>query len=286
MRSWVERVADAAFVAVTVAAGAVAALAPVLLPGLVLGGSACGGGGNAQRCTGIARQLSLVNVSPRAWACVVGGALCVLFGAAALLLARRRVARIVLSLAILAVAFVGLVQTSRIDAKLGPSAGGTYARPIDDWGAFLSPALRELRQDALRRYGGRRTEPGGPRYDREQILGSFSVREQDGWRILHVVVVVAFFAAGLESVRRVVRRPSLAIVTASTAGLVVWAAVVDRSTRCDPGASECYRGLTTLLAVAAAGLGWAGYLAGFFVGRLVDRSSSGARHKVEDRGST
>ena len=112
------------------------------------------------------------------------------------------------------------------------------------------------------------------------------MREQDGWRILHVVVVVAFFAAGLESVRRVVRRPSLAIVTASTAGLVVWAAVVDRSTRCDPGASECYRGLTTLLAVAAAGLGWAGYLAGFFVGRLVDRSSSGARHKVEDRGST
>ncbi|MBA3429818.1 MAG: hypothetical protein H0U07_14785 [Actinobacteria bacterium] len=276
MRSWVERVADAAFVAVTVAAGAVAALAPVLLPGLVLGGSACGGGGNAQRCTGIARQLSLVNVSPRAWAYVVGGR-------SASCSARRR---IVLSLAILAVAFVGLVQTSRIDAKLGPSAGGTYARPIDDWGAFLSPALRELRQDALRRYGGRRTEPGGPRYDREQILGSFSVREQDGWRILHVVVVVAFFAAGLESVRRVVRRPSLAIVTASTAGLVVWAAVVDRSTRCDPGASECYRGLTTLLAVAAAGLGWAGYLAGFFVGRLVDRSSSGARHKVEDRGST
>ncbi|MEJ7790894.1 MAG: hypothetical protein WKF65_02860 [Gaiellaceae bacterium] len=209
MRSWLERVADDAFVVVTVAAGAVAVLAAVLLPGLVLGGSACGGGGNAQRCTGIARQLSLVGVSPHAWAYVAGGTVCILLGAAALLLTRHRVARIVLSLAVLTVAFIGLVQTTRVDAKLGPSGGGTYGRQLEDWGAFLSPALRELRQDALRRYGGRQTEPGGPRYDREQILASFSVREQDGWRFLYTAVVVVFFAAGLETVRRVVRRPTL-----------------------------------------------------------------------------
>ncbi len=283
MRSWLERVADDAFVVVTVAAGAVAVLAAVLLPGLVLGGSASGGGGNAQRCTGIARQLSLVGVSPHAWAYVAGGTVCILLGAAALLLTRHRVARIVLSLAVLTVAFIGLVQTTRVDAKLGPSGGGTYGRQLEDWGAFLSPALRELRQDALRRYGGRQTEPGGPRYDREQILASFSVREQDGWRFLYAAVVVVFFAAGLETVRRVVRRPTLAIVTTSTAGLVVWAMIVDRATPCDPGASECYRGLTTILAVAAAVLGWGAYLAGTLVGRGVDRPDSRTRRQRKVR---
>jgi len=272
VRSWVERVADGAFPAVTVATGAVATLAPVLLPGLVLGGSACGGGGNAQRCIGIARQLSLVEVSPRAWAYVAGGALCVLLGAVALLVVRHRVAKIVLSAAVLSIAFAGLVQTTRVDAKLGPSGGGTYGRAIEEWGPFLSPALLELRQDARRRHGGTRTEPGGPLYDREQILDSFSVREQDGWRYLHAAIVVAFFAAGLETVRRVVRRPILALVTTSTVGLVLWAWVVDRATPCGPGASECYRGLPTILAIGAAALVWLAYLTGVFIGRVVDRS--------------
>ena len=271
VRSWVERVADVAFVAVTVAAGAVAALAAVLLPGLVLGGSACGGGGNAQRCTGIARQLSLVDVSPRAWVYVVGGALCAVLGAAALLLARHRAARIVLSASVLCVALFGLVQITQIDAKLGPSGCGTYGRAVEDWGPFLSPALLDLRQDTLRRYAGTRTEPGGPRYDREQILDTFSVREQDGWRFLHAAVLVLFFAAGLETVRRVIPSLSLAIVTTATAGLVVWAMVVDRASPCDPGASDCYRGLPTMFALLAAGLAWAAYLAGFFVRRIVER---------------
>ncbi len=271
MRSSVERVADVAFVAVIVAAGAVAALVPVVLPGLVLGGSACGGGGNTQRCTGIARQLSLVEVSPWAWACVVGGVLCVVLGAAALLLARHRDARIALSLAVLSIAFLGLAQTTRVDQKLGPSAGGTYGRTTDDWGAFLSPALRELRSDVLRRYEGKPTEPGGPRYEREQILDSFFVREQDGWAFLYAAVVVLFFAAAVDAVRRFVRRLPLAIVTASTAGLVVWAVVVDRAFPCEPSASDCYKGLTTILAVAAASLVWAAYLTGVFIGRIVGR---------------
>lgn len=282
VRSWVERVADAGFVAVTVAAGAVAALAAVLLPGLVLGGSACGGGGNAQRCTGIARRLSLVDISPWAWAFVVGGALCVVLGAAALLLTRHRAARIVLSASMLCVAFLGLVQTTRIDATLGPSGGGTYGRAVEDWGPFLSPALLDLRKDTRSRYVGTRTGPGGPLYDREQILDTFSVRKQDGWRLLHAAVLVLFFAAGLETIRRVVRLPTVAIATTATAGLVVWAVVVDRASRCDPGASECYSGLLTIFAVVAAVLGWGVYLAGLFVGRLVDRSAMRARPKRED----
>ena len=81
--------------------------------------------GNEQRCTGIARQLSLVDVSPRAWGYVAGGALCILLAAAALLLRRQKVARIVLAASVLCVVFFGLVQTARIDAKLGPSGGGT-----------------------------------------------------------------------------------------------------------------------------------------------------------------
>jgi hypothetical protein len=282
VRSRVEWVAAGAFVAVTVAAGAVAVLAPVLRPGFVLGGSACGGGGNEQRCTGIARQLSLVDVSPRAWGYVAAGALCILLGAAALLLTRHRVARIALSAALLALAFVGLVQTTRIDVKLGPSGGGTYGRATEDWGTFLAPALVELRRDALRRYEGKRTEPGGPLYDREQIVDSFFVRAQDGWRFLRVAVVVLFFAAGLETARRVVRRPILAIVTASTAGLVVWAVVVDKATPCDPGASDCYSGLPTILAVAASLVVWAVYGAGLLTGSIVRRAALRARLKRED----
>ena len=127
MRSRVEWVASGVFVAVTVAAGAVAVVTPVWPQGFVLGGSACGGGGNEMRCTGIARQLSLVEVSPRAWGYVPGGVLCITLGAAALLLTRNRSARIALSAAVLTVAFVGLVQTTRIDVKLGPSSdGATY----------------------------------------------------------------------------------------------------------------------------------------------------------------
>ena len=263
------------------AAGAIVALTPVLMLGLVLGGSACGGGGSAQRCTDIAQQLSLVDVSPRAWAYVVGGALAVL-GAVALLLARYRDRRILLSLAVLCIAFLGLVQTTQIDAKLGPTEGGTFGRSLEDWGGFLSPALVELREDALRRYVGRPTEPGGPLYDPDQILSSFSVRALDGWRLLYAAVVVLFFAAGLETVRRLVRRPFLALVITSTAGLVIWAATVDGAGQCDADAGECYRGIATFLALVAAALVWGLYAAGIGVRRLVDRSVSYARRKRVD----
>jgi hypothetical protein len=271
VRSWLERVAELAFVAVTVTAGAVGVLAPVLLPGLVLGGSACGGAGRAMRCRGITRELSLVDVSPYASAYVGAGVLCVLLGTAALFLARARVARTVLSLAVLAVAFVGLVQTTHLEETLGPSAGGTHARTLEDWGAFLSPALLDLRRDAVRRYAGRRTEPGGPLYERELILDSFSANERTGWRFLYTATVALFFAAGLDAVRRVVRRPTLAIVASSTACLVVWARVNQSATRCE--GSDCLGWVITVVALAAAGLAWGAYFTGVLIGRAVDRAA-------------
>jgi hypothetical protein len=282
VRSRVEWVASTAFAAVTVAAGAVAVVAPVWLQGFVLGGSACGGGGNEMQCTAIVRHLSLVDVSSRAWGYVAGGVLCILLGAAALLLTRNRSARIVISAAVLSIAFVGLVQTTSIDVKLGPSSGGTYGRATEDWGSFLAPTLIELRRDALRRYEGRQTEPGGPLYERELILDSFFVRPQDGWRFLRAAIVVLFFAAGLETVRRPIRRPVLAVVTTATAGMLIWARIVERATPCDPGASACYDGLLTIYAVAAVGAVWAVYFAGVFVGRIAGRASWGARFKRED----
>ena len=272
MGSRFEPVAGSVFVAVTGAAGAVAALAPILIPALLLGGSACGGGGNAQRCTAIAREFSLVDVSPRAWWYVVGGAVCVVLAAVAFVVRRHRSARLGLALAVVSLAFVALVSVARVDAKLGPGDGATYGRTIEEWGGFLAPALLDLRVDALRRYAGRRTEQGGPRYDREQILDTFFVRPRDGWRVLHAAVVVLFFAAAFEAVRRVVRRPSLALAAAATGGLVVWAAVVDSASTCSPDASECYRGFATLFAVAAAVAAWAAYLGGVLAGRLVGRS--------------
>ena len=284
VRSQVERVADVALACLIAAAGAIVALTPVLMLGLVLGGSACGGGGSAQRCTAIARQLSLVDISPRAWAYVVGGALAVL-GAVALLVARCRDVRILVSLSVLCVAFVCLVQTTQVDAKLGPSEGGTYGRSLEDWGGFLSPALVELREDALRRYEGRPTEPGGPLYDPDQILSSFSVRGLDGWHLLYAAVVVLFFAAGLATVRRLVRRPFLALVITSTAGLVIWAATVDGAGQCNADAGECYRGIATFLALVVAALVWGLYAAGIGVRRLVGRSVSYVRRKREDRQS-
>ena len=258
-------------------------VAPVWLQGFVLGGSACGGGGDEMRCTAIARQLSLVDVSPRAWGYVAGGVLCILLGAAALLLSRNQTARILLAAAVLSIAFIGLVQTTHVDVKLGPSSdGATYGRATEDWGAFLAPTLLELRRDALRRYEGRRTEPGGPLYDRELILDSFFVRPQDGWRFLRAAIVVLFFAAGLETVRRFIRRPVLAVVTTATVGMVIWARVVERATPCTAEASDCYEGLLTIFAVAAAGVVWALYFAGVFVGRVAARFSWGARFRSED----
>lgn len=270
MRTTFDRVADVAFVAVAAALGAVIVLASLSEHGLVLGGSACGGGGSAQRCTGIARQLSLVEISPRAWAFVVGGVLCIVLAAAALVRRRRTDIRLGIAIAVLALAFVGLVQVERIDALLGPEDGGTWGRSLEDWGPVISPGLADLRRDALRRYEGTRTEPGGPLYDREQILPSFFAHVQDGWRVLRGAVVVLFFVALFETLRRLVRRPTLAVTTTATVGLVVWAMVLDRAVPCaDDG--ECWEGLATILAVIVAGIWWLAYLAGSMLGRFVER---------------
>ena len=268
MRSF-NRVADAAFVAVVALAGAAIAVAPLLQRGLVLGGSACGGGGEEQRCTGIARQLSLVEVSPRAWSFVVGGALCVALAASALVLRRNLGARIGIAVAVLILAFAGLVAVERIQPLLdSEDATGTVGRSLEDWGSFLTPELRDLRQDALRRYEGTRTEPGGPLYDAEQILPYFSVREQDGWRYLHGAIVVLFFAALFETSRRLIRRPTLAATTTVTAGVIVWAVIVDRSSICE--GSECWEGVLSMAALALAAIWWIAYLAGTALGRFVE----------------
>ena len=269
MRTTFDRVADVVFVVVVAAAGALVALAPLLQQGLVLGGSACGGGGNAQRCTGIARQLSLVDVSPRAWNFVVGGALCVALALAALVLRRRNAVRIGIAAAVLTLAFAGLVQTERINALLGPEGGGTWGRSLEDWGSFLSPELADLRADSLRpQVCGDADRPGGPLYDREQILPSFSVREQDGWRYLRGAVIVLFFAALFETSRRLIRRPTVAVTTTVTVGVVVWAMVVDRAGICE--GSECWDGVLTMAAFALAAICWAAYLGGAALGRFVE----------------
>jgi len=265
-----DRVADVAFLAVAASLGAVIALAPLSERGLVLGGSACGGGGQAQRCTGIARQFSLVETSPRAWAVVAGGVICILLAAAALVLRRRADFRLGIAIAVLALSFVALVSVERIDALLGPEGGGTWGRTLEDWGPVLSPALADLRLDALRKYEGTRTEPGGPLYDPEQILPSFFAHVQDGWRVLRGAVVVLYFVALFETLRRLIRRPTLAVTTTATVGLVVWVTVLARAVPCADG-GECWEGLATVFAVIVAGLWWLAYLAGSMLGRFVER---------------
>ncbi len=270
MRRSFDRVADVAFVAVAASLGAVIALAPLSERGLVLGGSACGGGGQAQRCTGIARQLSLVEISPRAWAFVAGGVLCILLAAAALVVRRRTDIRLGIAIAVLALSFVALVSVERIDALLGPEGGGTWGRTLEDWGPVLSPALVDLRRDALRRYEGTRTEPGGPLYDAEQILPSFFAHGQDSWRVLRGAVIVLYFAALFETLRRLIRRPTLAVTTTATVGLIVWVMVLARAVPCaDDG--ECWEDLATVFAVIVAGIWWLAYLAGSTLGRFVER---------------
>ena len=64
--------------------------------------------------------------------------LCILLAGAALVLRRRRDVRLGIAIAVLALAFVGLVQVERIDALLGPEDGGTWGRTLEDWGPVLS----------------------------------------------------------------------------------------------------------------------------------------------------
>jgi hypothetical protein len=250
--------------AVVAAAGAAAAVAPFLPKGLALSGSACGGGGSEQRCIGIARRLSLVEISPRAWLFVAGGVLCVLLAGAAILAVRRGwAAAAPLTLALAVVTVIGLVSMERVAAHVEPaSVQGTIGRVLEDWNPFLEPELRDMREDAVRRYAGKPTAPGGPAYDREQILDSFSVREQAGWKILRWATVVGFFAGLVALATLLTSSLALAVTLAGTGGLVTWALAFDRARPCDSNASECYDGLVTFFAFAVAIVWWVVYLAG------------------------
>lgn len=254
--------------------GAAVAVAAVALPGLVLGGSACGGGGEDQVCLGIARELTLVEVSPRGWLFLAGGLAIATLGLAALFVGRDRF-RLLAGVAVLALAVVGLAATARIDAELGPEGGGTWGRSVEDWGGFLRPALLDLRADKRDELVGERQRPGAPPYEREQTLETFSALPRTGWKIVDAAFVVLLFVSLLEVSRRLIRRPSLVVVTTFTGGVLIWAYAEDRAYRCDPGASDCYRGLLTFLVVVGVGIVWAVYAACVFAIRL-----------AQDRGRT
>jgi hypothetical protein len=160
---------------------------------------------------------------------------------------------------VLVLAVVGVAQTAAIDAKLGPEGGGTWGRADEDWGAFLRPALLDLRADKWRELEGERQRPGAPPYEHEQILSSFSALPQAGWKLLEGVLVALLFAAAFETARRLLRSPVTAAVVALTGGAMTWAILEDRAFPCNPDASDCYDGLLTLVVFVAAALVWAVY---------------------------
>jgi hypothetical protein len=250
------------------AGGLAVALAPIALPGLVLGGSACGGGGNEQVCLGIARELTLVEISSRAWLSVAAGA-AVAAAAALALVIRHDALRLTAAVVVFALALTAFAQTARVDAKLGPEGGGTWGRSDEEWGAFLRPALLDLRADKRRELVGTRQRPGAAPYEREQTLETFSVLPRTGWKLLNAALVALLFASIYEATRRLLRRPGLAAVVAITGGTMVWALVEDRSYECNPDASECYRGLLTFLAFVGVALAWAAYGLGVVAGRFM-----------------
>lgn len=253
---------SAPIVSLVIAAGAgVAAAIAVFLPkGLVLSGSACGGGGSEQHCIGIARQLSLVEISPRAWYFVAGGVGCALLAGGAILVLRRDWGALLpVTLVLAAVALVGVVAMEQVAAHVEPaSTQGTIGRLLEDWHPFLEPELADMREDALRKYSGQPTAPGGPAYDREQILDSFSVREQRGWTLLRWAIPIAFFAALVAFASLLSTSLGFAITLAGTVGLVTWAVAYDRARPC-PSGSECYDSFVTTIAVGVAVAWWVAY---------------------------
>lgn len=257
-----------AFWLLLAAGGLAVALAPVALPGLVLGGSACGGGGEQQVCLGIARELTLVEISSRAWFWVATGAAVTAVAAAALLVRHEQV-RLAAAIVVFTVALTAFVQTAEVDAKLGPEGGGTWGRSDEEWGAFLRPALLDLRADKRRELVGKRQRPGSAPYEREQTLETFSVLPRIGWDVLYASFVALLFASLFEAARRLLRRPGLAAVVGITGGTLVWALVEDRSYECSPDASECYSGLLTFLAFTGVALAWAAYGLGVAAGRFM-----------------
>ena len=248
--------------AIVGAAGVAAAVAAFLPGGLLLTGYACGGGGDEQRCIGLARQLSLVEISPRAWLFVAGGVGCALLAGGAILALRRDWGAVLpLTLVLTAAALVALVLMEQVAAQVEPAnVQGTTGRLLEDWHPFLQPELADMREDAVRKYAGQPTAPGGPAYDREQILDSFSVREQGGWTLLRWAIPVALFAALLAFASVVATSLGFAVTLAGTGSIVAWGLVYDRARPCGSDASECYDGLATVFAVGVAIAWWVIYL--------------------------
>jgi hypothetical protein len=262
------RILGLAFFVMALAGGALAALAPVAWPGLELFGSACGGGGNEQVCRDLTRRLTLVEIDWKAWLWAAGGAACAVIAVSALVIPRESW-RLVAAVAVFGLAVAGLVTTTQVDVLLGPDDSATRARADEKWGSYLAPALLDFRADGLRRYEGRREKPGAPPYEREQILDSFGVHALSGWKILRTTIFVLLFASLFEVARRSLWRPSLALVIALTGGALLWAVTVDQSYVEEPGASESYKGVLTVLAVIAVAVAWAAYGLGVAAGRLI-----------------
>jgi hypothetical protein len=263
-----QRALGSAFFVLAAAVGALAALAPVAWPGLELAGWACGGGGEEQVCRDLYRPLTLVEVGGEAWLWVLGGAACAVLALAALVV-RREGARLLAAVAIFALAGAGLVSTTQVDVLLGADDGATVGRADAEWGRYLAPALLDFRADGLRRYEGRRERPGAPPFEREQILESFDVHALTGWKVLRVAVFVLLFASLFEVACASLGRPALAAVIAASGGSILWALVEDASVVCEPGGSECYRGLLTALALTGGAFAWAAYGIGVAAGRFM-----------------
>jgi hypothetical protein len=262
------RILGTVFFVLAVAGGALAALAPVAWPGLELFGSACGGGGEEQVCRDLTRRLTLVEIGGEAWLWVTGGAACAAIALSALVI-RRDGWRLVAAVAVLGLAVAGLVSTTQVNVLLGPDGGGTWGRADEKWGPYLAPALLDFRADGLRRYEGRREQPGAPPFEREQILGSFGVHALRGWKVLRATILVLLFASLFEVARRSLRRPSLAFVIALTGGTLIWAVTEDQSFEGEPGASDSWEGVLTAFAVLAVAAAWAVYGLGIVLGRLI-----------------
>jgi hypothetical protein len=262
------RILGPAFFALAVVGGTVAGLAPFAWPGLELAGWACGGGGEAQVCRDLERRLTLVEVGSEAWLWVAGGAACAAIALSALVI-RRDGWRLVAAVAVFGLAAAGLVTTTQVDVLLGPDDGATWGRADEEWGRYLAPALLDFRADGLRRYEGRRERSGAAPFEREQILESFAVHALSGWKLLRATTFVLLFASLFEVARRSLRRPSLALVIALTGATLLWAVTEDQSFVGDPGASESYQGLLTLLAIVAVALAWAAYGIGVAAGRFM-----------------
>ena len=64
-----------------------------------------------------------------------------------------------------------------------------------------------------------------------------------------------FFVALFETLRRLVHRPTLAVTTTATAGIVIWAFVVARGSICEGG--ECWDDVLVVAAAVLAGIWWA-----------------------------